>query len=628
VLEVKARTITADYDRDGFLDLFTPGSDIVKVLGDPILDDSGGPVFNPIPTQLFRNRGGSLLPADEHHYAFFDLVGTLSNRDAVGARVVVYADGKGQLREQGAGIRHFAQDDKLLHVGLGTSTRIDSVIIRWPNGNAQYLTDLPVDQVHTIVENAPPTAQDDDAVTYHGKPVEIDVLKNDSDTDGGVLSIAAIKDPIHGTASKANGIIIYTPEERYAGQDTLEYVIQDGQGGRSRARVIVTVSEPPPIELDVSITADWNLVGVPLTVEDSSYQALFSDVSITSLPLVFQGSYDETSTLMAGKGYWVETDASETQVLQGKPINAIQLDLRKGWNLISGPSCTLPVEAIVDTARSINPGTLYAYRGGYLSSDTLRPGAGYWLHARSASSVTLDCSTVPSADQTTNHNRGQVSHDQGHLIIRSGASKRQVLYFGAKQEGTSSISAEMPPKPPASAFDARFEGGQRVIESQEGFIELQAPTYPVNIELAARPQGTSSQTYVLEELIHDEVVAQHDLTQGRTVSVENSSVKRLRLQSKADRPDAFTLRGNYPNPFQRTTTIAMDLPESAKVSVTVFDVLGRRVMTLSEQTLYAGSGVTLPLDATQLASGMYIYRLRAEMTSRTVTKIGRMIVAK
>jgi hypothetical protein len=186
----------------------------------------------------------------------------------------------------------------------------------------------------------------------------------------------------------------------------------------------------------------------------------------------------------------------------------------------------------------------------------------------------------------------------------------------------------MPPKPPASAFDARFEGGQRVIESQEGFIELQAPTYPVNIELAARPQGTSSQTYVLEELIHDEVVAQHDLTQGRTVSVENSSVKRLRLQSKADRPDAFTLRGNYPNPFQRTTTIAMDLPESAKVSVTVFDVLGRRVMTLSEQTLYAGSGVTLPLDATQLASGMYIYRLRAEMTSRTVTKIGRMIVAK
>lgn len=630
VLEVKVRTITADYDRDGFLDLFTPGSDIVKVLGDPILDDSGGPVFKPIPTQLFRNRGASLLPAAKHHYAFFDLVGTLSNRDAIGARIVVYAGGKSQLREQGGGVRHFAQDDKLLHVGLGASTWIDSVTVQWPNGNAQYLTDFSVDQVHTIVENAPPTARDDEAEARSGKPVQVNVLKNDSDTDGGVLSIATIEQPIHGTASKANGIITYTSNKWYAGQDTLEYVIRDGQGGRSRARVIVTVSEPPSIEVDMAFAAGWNLVGVPLTVEDSSYQVLFSDLSVTPSPLTFQEGYNETSALVSGKGYWIETDASRTQVIQGEPVNTLQLDLRKGWNLISGPSCTFPAEAIVDSARSVDPGTLYAYRGGYIPSDTLHPGAGYWLHARSASSITLNCNAVPPASQTQamRQNRAWTPDGLGRLIISTGISQRQVLYFGSEQKKTPPTSAEMPPRPPASAFDARFEGGRRVIESQGGFIELQVPTYPVTVELTARPQGASSQTYVLEELIYDEVVAQHDLRQGHPVSIENASVKRLRLQAEADRPGAFTLRGNYPNPFQTMTTIAMDLPESAKVSVAIFDILGRRVMTLPEQVLYAGSGRTLPLDATQLASGMYIYRLRVEMTSRTVVKTGRVVVAK
>jgi hypothetical protein len=502
------------------------------------------------------------------------------------------------------------------------------VIVQWPSGNAQYLTDLPVDQVHTIVENALPTAQNDEAETYGGKPVQVSVLKNDSDTDGDTLSIATIENPIHGTASKADGIVTYTPDKWFAGQDTLEYVIQDGHGGKSRARVIVTVSEPPPIELGVNVTADWNLVGVPVTVEDSSYQTLFSDLSIMSSPLTFQGSYDERSALVSGKGYWIETDVSSTQVIQGKPINAIQLDLRSGWNLISGPSCALPVEAIVDSAGSIDPGTLYAYHGGYIPSDTLRPGVGYWLQARSDGAITLNCNAVSSSAQTTHRHRVGASDDRGRLVISSRASQQQVLYFGAKQEEVSSVSSQMPPAPPANVFDARFEGGQRVIDSQGGFIELQVPTYPVTVELAAPPQEASSQTYVLEELVNNEVVAQHDLRRGRPVSIENASVDRLRLQAEADRPSTFSLRGNYPNPLQTTTTIAMDLPESAKVSVAIFDILGRRVMTLPEQVLYAGSERTLPLDATQLASGMYIYRLRAEMTSRTVTKTGRMIVAK
>ncbi len=78
-------------------------------------------------------------------------------------------------------------------------------------------------------------------------------------------------------------------------------------------------------------------------------------------------------------------------------------------------------------------------------------------------------------------------------------------------------------------------------------------------------------------------------------------------------PEEFGLDQNYPNPFNPSTVISYQLPASSKVSLKVFDVLGRQVAELVNGQVQAGYH-QVTFDAGNLASGMYIYRLQTRNT--------------
>jgi hypothetical protein len=75
-------------------------------------------------------------------------------------------------------------------------------------------------------------------------------------------------------------------------------------------------------------------------------------------------------------------------------------------------------------------------------------------------------------------------------------------------------------------------------------------------------------------------------------------------------PEGFRLEQNYPNPFNPSTVIEFALPQRGRASLELYDVLGRRVMTLVDGTLEAGSHRVV-VDASSLAAGVYFYRLNA-----------------
>jgi hypothetical protein len=91
---------------------------------------------------------------DGFHRVLFKLVGTKSNRAAIGARVTIRAGGVKQFSEVRGGASYLSQNDLRLHFGLGTAAKMESVEIRWPNGNVETLQNVPADCIYTIVEGA------------------------------------------------------------------------------------------------------------------------------------------------------------------------------------------------------------------------------------------------------------------------------------------------------------------------------------------------------------------------------------------------------------------------------------------------------------------------------------------
>ena len=93
-------------------------------------------------------------------------------------------------------------------------------------------------------------------------------------------------------------------------------------------------------------------------------------------------------------------------------------------------------------------------------------------------------------------------------------------------------------------------------------------------------------------------------------------------------PNTFQLQGNYPNPFNPTTTIQFDLPEPALVQIEIFDLVGRRVLSIPQQQFYAGRDQAASLDASNLASGTYIYKLTALSSQNTYVQSRTMTLLK
>jgi hypothetical protein len=101
------------------------------------------------PAVLYRNQ-----PDTANHWIGVRLVGTRSNRSAIGAEAVLEASGLTQRRVVDGGMGFASQNDRRPHFGLGKREWVDRVVLDWPSGTRQVLARPTIDRVVTIVEPA------------------------------------------------------------------------------------------------------------------------------------------------------------------------------------------------------------------------------------------------------------------------------------------------------------------------------------------------------------------------------------------------------------------------------------------------------------------------------------------
>jgi hypothetical protein len=109
-------------------------------------------------------------------------------------------------------------------------------------------------------------------------------------------------------------------------------------------------------------------------------------------------------------------------------------------------------------------------------------------------------------------------------------------------------------------------------------------------------QESNTITYSSEDLYQYVIV-----TANKVTGIESTEEEQL--------PSDFVLKQNYPNPFNPSTTIEFNLLKADQVELNIYDVLGRKITTLVNRSMQAGSH-NIEFDASNLASGVYFYQLK------------------
>jgi hypothetical protein len=196
----------ADYDNDGYLDLIVANG-----------YEQAERLF------LYRNDGGP------NHWLVLRLVGVVSNRSAIGAKVRILATIRGetfwQMREISGGSGYGCQNDLRAHFGLGDADSVDTVLIEWPSGVTQMLKNVAVNQ-HLVVEE-------------DGMPTLPSVVLSFSE-GGGLMTLNRGAVSGNGQITRSDGLPafaptapkgLWTPLNNVAAMDF--GLIADGQGGRA-----------------------------------------------------------------------------------------------------------------------------------------------------------------------------------------------------------------------------------------------------------------------------------------------------------------------------------------------------------------------------------------------------------
>ena len=382
----------------------------------------------------------------------------------------------------------------------------------------------------------------------------------------------------------------------------------------------------------LNLVAGWNLVGVPFSSPDMTTGSIFAGAVEGSVKR-YSGKYSPPALgqVQAGHGYWVEYTASWEESNDVFLTNQVNVFLEPGWNLISGPACSLSSLLVLGDAGVIAPGTQFAYASGsYAPSSIFDAGSGYWLFADSAGMIILDCDEIVPGKMLAEGADLLAGFDA--FSIRSADDMPQKMYLGGSLSSDLSPNAfRLPPNAPGQLWRPEFKDGRYVSAAMNAVVDIRGATLPLVVNrLSGQPEDG------LQVVVSDESgqrVGEYVLEGGESIEINSVNAAEIEFTvlvgisvgtESLETPDEFELGQNYPNPFNPETNIRFALPKTEAVSLVVMDVNGRVVATLISNEQMNAGWHSVSFNASHLASGAYYY----QVSTPTGTRVRSMILLK
>lgn len=264
------------------------------------------------------------------------------------------------------------------------------------------------------------------------------------------------------------------------------------------------------------------------------------------------------------------------------------IDMSSGWNLVSLPVAPAAMAA-EDIFRFATSGA-FGYENKYLATDTLEVGRGYWLKFGRASTAGILGTTVieETVDVSARWNIiGSLSFEIEAASITSDppglVTSSFFGYSGGSYEASDAII-------PGAGYWVKVGQAGRLILSAEDAVPSNRIRIVPTEELPPPPPGGES--------------------------------------APAFIPRSYALEQNYPNPFNPATTIGFDLPENGRVFLKVYDLMGRIVRTLADNQPYDAGRQRIEFDASELASGVYFYRISVDGAGASFHDLKKMVLIR
>jgi hypothetical protein len=350
----------------------------------------------------------------------------------------------------------------------------------------------------------------------------------------------------------------------------------------------------------VPVNDQWKLVGMPLKSGDKA------TVPANTKVISFNGAYQVTQSLFIKNGFWVKKAVADSIKFDGSAFTSTSFSLDAGWNLIGGIADTIAASSIEDPDNILNDTPIYEYSNSSYNDNVteILPTTGYWIHADQAGDIELSISDGSgSSGKRPLANAGE-SFDK--IEFRQG-NKSQIFYLAdGPVEKHTRDRFRMPPVAPNPTLDVRTTDGFRLAGGKLTKLKLSTSAYPVKVSLP----GSSGAIYTLKAVAGRDTV-HYNLSSGSDAVIRRGFDEFFIENSASELITEHELLPNYPNPFNPSTNIKYKIASESKVSLTVYDVLGRRVRTLVNEVQEPGV-YTQTFDARSLSSGTYFIRIQAD----------------